>query len=265
MKKYWVIFLLHFQDAFESRSRSVVWFLLALLNPLIALLFWYGALRVNSLLLPGWNISSIGIYYFLLIVANALLNVHIEEEVAYEDIQQGRLSVFLIRPFSYLFLKLCTELSYRLIQGFLGIISLILISELLKLQLIKLDILTLPLVLLITIFAFVISFLLKMIVGLSAFWITDSRGMQEFVFVVVLTLAGFVMPLDLFPPLLAKISNILPFAYMIYYPIVAFQGKLTVYQSFSVLTTQLIWVVLLGMIYRKMWRSGIKLFTGAGL
>ena len=265
MKKHINIFLLHFQDAFESRSRSFVWFLLALLNPLIALLFWYGALRDNSLLFPAWNLFAIAAYYFLLILVNAFLHVHIEEEVAFIDIQQGRLSSYLMRPISYLYLKLCTELPYRLIQGIYGLTTLIIFSAVFKLQFIRIDFMILPLTLIIAACAFAVSFIFKIIVGISAFWVTDARGLQELVFVIVLTFAGFVMPVELFPPLLAKISNILPFAYMIYYPVIALQGKLGINQSLGIIGVQLIWICILTIVYKKMWRAGVKLYTGVGL
>lgn len=86
MNKYFKIFSLHWQDAFQSRSRSVVWFLLSLAGPLILLLFWRGAFQ-NTKTIGGWNFSSFVTYYFLLIIAGALLVSHIEEGVALDDIR----------------------------------------------------------------------------------------------------------------------------------------------------------------------------------
>src|SRR5689334_7180600 len=99
--RYFRIFLLHFQQAFALRSRSLVWFGISLFNPVTFLIFWTGAYNEKSTLFAGWNLSYVSTYYFLLVIASSLLIVHIEEDISYWDIQQGGLSRYLLKPFSY--------------------------------------------------------------------------------------------------------------------------------------------------------------------
>src|SRR3989304_6642440 len=103
--RYVRMLLLHFDLALVSRSRSFIWFLITLINPLIYLTFWRGALTAGSASPIGWSLSSVASYYLLLVIAGAFLSVHIEEVVAYYDIQQGWLSNYLTRPFSYFWFK----------------------------------------------------------------------------------------------------------------------------------------------------------------
>ena len=72
------------------------------------------------------------------------------------------------------------------------------------------------------------------------------------------------MPIDLFPPLMQKIALATPFPYMVYYPLVAFQGKLSIFELLKVISVQAIWLAALLLVYKWMWRSGIKKFTGIG-
>src|SRR6266849_4791416 len=100
--KYIRIFLLNLQKHIELRSRMIVWLLVVAFNPLIMILFWRG---VSTALPDGWNVSLLTSYYFLVIVAGAFLMCHIEEDVAELDIQEGNLSPYLLKPFSYFWMK----------------------------------------------------------------------------------------------------------------------------------------------------------------
>ncbi len=262
--RYVRIFLLHFQDAFQNRGRSFVWFLLSLLNPLLVLLFWRGAFESGSPL-PGWNYQSIAGYYLLLVVAGSFLQVHIEEEVSRRDIQSGALSQYLTRPFPYILMKYFTELPWRIIQGFFGVIVLIIFSFILKNGLsLTHDPVEIAASIIIILLASFISFLFKMIVGISALWITEFHGLQQLVDVTDVIFAGFIMPLALFPPVIKTLSFLLPFAYTIYFPIVSVLGKLSFVELLQTIGMQFVWLLIFGMAYRVLWRSGVKKFTGLG-
>jgi ABC-2 type transport system permease protein len=257
--------VLHFQQAFALRSRSIVWFGVALLNPIIYYLFWSGAYTGNQAPFAQWNLSSIATYYFLLVIAGSLLIVHIEEDVAYWDIQQGGLSRYLLKPFSYIRLKFFEELPWRIIQAFFGVI--IFISFWVFFGSFVTLAHTASAILFAVCIAFcgyMISFLFKMIVGISALWLTDYSGLQQLVDAVILVFAGMLMPLEFFPFVIRQVAFSLPFSYMIYFPILAFQGKLTVSDSLRTIGIQLVWVVILAVIYQLLWKRGIRLFTGLG-
>ncbi len=264
--KYVKILFLHFQDALEDRSRSFVWFLLALIDPLLLLLFWRGALAASGGDIGGWQLSSITAYYLLLTIASSLLVVHIEEVVAYYDIYQGWLANYLLRPVSYFWYKLLQELPYRLLQGTMGI-GVFLMMWLALGNLLNVDVSTGNLVrsLIIALLAFGISFLLKMVLGLSALWTTDFTGLAQLLEVTFLLFGGFIVPLSLFPTWLERLAYSLPFPYIVYFPVVSFQGRLTTVDFYRVLWAQLLWAVVLFLLSMILWRRGVQKFTGVGL
>ncbi len=264
--RYARIFLLHFQDVFQNRSRSFVWFLLSLLNPLVVLLFWRGAFQNSSSPLGDWTYNAIAGYYLLLVIAGSFLQVHIEEDIARRDIQLGFLSQYLMRPFSYILMKFFQELPWRIIQGFFGVLVLLLFSFFIIKNGIVLvhDPAQIIASIIILVLAFSISFLFKMIVGISALWITEFSGLQELIGVVDIIFAGFIMPLALFPPFIKTLSYVLPFAYMIYFPIISLLGRLTTMESLQTIGIQVVWLMIFGIIYRMMWQRGIKKFTALG-
>ncbi len=261
--RYVRIFLLHFQYVFERRGVSLVWFLIALFDPLIFLFFWKSVLTKGSI--NGWSLSSVASYYFLLIIASAMLMSHIEDDVAHEDIEQGQLVKYIIKPFSYYWINFIREIPYRLLQGFFGIIVCLFFVNLFgQFFTISSNIFIILLSFITVIFAFMLSHVFKMVLGLTAFWFTDARGFYSFIDIAITIFAGYILPLDLMPDTISRIAKALPFSYMIYYPVISFQGKLPLLGVVYVICNQLLWIGIFAMLYRFLWNKGIRKFTGMG-
>lgn len=263
--KYVRIFFLYFQQAFVYRGRSVVWFFISLFNPLILLLFWYAALTGGKTTV-SWSLSDVTAYYVLLIISASFLDVHIEENVANEDISEGGLNAYLLKPVSYAIVKLCTELPYRLLQGSFGVIVFCVIHFGLGIQFpLVYGVVEIVSAVCMILFAFCISFLFKMIVGISAFWTTDYSGLAEMTDVLILLFGGFVVPLEFFPSFWNTVATYTPFPYGTYYPVLAVEGRLALGEMWRIIGIQLGWIFTLGAIYRLMWKKGVRLYSGVGL
>src|SRR3990167_5987280 len=126
--KFLKIFLLHFEGLFEHRFRSFIWFLIPVINMLPMILFWTLATKTNQNI--SWSMRSLNSYYLILIIAMAMLTSHIEEDVADIDIKQGELTRYLMKPFSYYWIKFFEEIPYRILQGFYGVVFLLVLSTL---------------------------------------------------------------------------------------------------------------------------------------
>ena len=257
--RYVRILALHFQDVFQNRGRSFIYFLMGFLNPLLLLLFWSGAGG------SYWTFDEMSSYYLLLTAAMSFLIVHIEEDVAFFDIKGGVLAKYLLRPFSYFISKFMEELPWRILQGSLG---LLVFARFLFFFRISFSLVSNPseiiLAAAIVLSALGVSYTLKMLLGLTAFWTTDFWGMLSIEEVVFLIFGGLVMPLSFYPDMIEKIAYALPFSYIVYFPVIAVQGKLSIPEMFRVIMTQLIWIGLLYGLYRYLWRRGVKKFTAVG-
>lgn len=73
--------------------------------------------------------------------------------------------------------------------------------------------------------AVLVSFFVRFIVGMSAFWILDSRGTVSVMSVLTWFFSGSVLPLVFFPGWLEGVSRLLPFASMLQVPGEIFLGK----------------------------------------
>src|SRR5258708_30397020 len=198
--RYVRIFLLHLQSTFAERARSFVWFLMSLLNPLMLLLFWRGEIQMNNSRSINWSLTTITSYYFLQIIVGSMLMSHTEDDVARRDIEEGNLAAYLLRPFSYYGIKLLNELSYRILQGGMGILVLIIFYFFfVNFLTIANSPLKIFLSIIIAILAFIVSFTYKMVLGIVAFWLTDIGGIFQLSEMLIFIFAGNIIPLSLFP------------------------------------------------------------------
>lgn len=264
--RYVKIFLLTFQQVFEQRGRSFVWFLISLWGPLVTLLFWRGATNGGKTLINGWSYEILASYYFYMIVATSLLISNVEDDVAKFDIQLGNLTKYLVRPINYLQIKLLEDMPYRILKGIFGLTVCLIFYTILhgKFFIFTRDFLSIPFVIAICVFAFMLSYLFKMSLGIIAFWVVDIRGIYEMVEATMFIFAGYVMPLSLLPHAIALPGYVLPFSYMAYFPIIAVEGQLTWLQLLGVIGMQIVWIIILFFFYQFMWQKGVKKFSGVG-
>lgn len=263
--RYLHILALHFEHILEHRARSFVWFLVSLFNPLLFILFWSGAFQNRRDLGSGWTFSYLTSYYFLLTIASAFLTAHVEEDIAEFDIAQGELVKYIMRPFSYYWSKFCEEIHYRVLQGMYGVIVLIIFfiafGSFVKFSHDPLIILLSTGVVIQALFLF---FTFKMIIGLTAFWMVEVRGLFQVMEATLAIFAGYIMPIELFSHSLSNIAYLMPFSYMIYFPVVAFLGRLNASELIKVLLIQLAWLIFFIVVYKIIWKKGLLKFSGVG-
>ena len=98
----------------------------------------------------------------------------------------------------------------------------------------------------------------------AAFWTTRVSAINQVYFVLVLFLSGQIAPLSLFPHPIQVIAAILPFRWMIGFPVELLLGRLTPLQALTGLGAQAMWLVISLILIRIVWRAGIKVYSAVG-
>jgi ABC-2 type transport system permease protein len=70
--------------------------------------------------------------------------------------------------------------------------------------------------------------------------------------------SGGIVPIDFFPEFLKPLANILPFQYMLYFPTVILTGRVPMAEVSSIIISQLMWILIMGVICSLMWSAGKK-------
>ncbi len=90
-----------------------------------------------------------------------------------------------------------------------------------------------------------VSFGIRFLVNLTAFWFLDIRGANQIVTVVWGFLSGILLPITFFPPGLEAVARVSPFAAVVQLPVELLLGKHHGAGLLLVLATQLAWAVVL--------------------
>lgn len=260
--RFFRMFLLHCQQVFEYRGRSLVWFIISLVGPLTMILFWNGAAQSSHGQLQFATIAS---YYLLLIPIGTALTSHVDEDIAYDDIKDGQLTRYLTRPVSFYWIKFLEEVPNRLLQGLYGVLIILGISFFFpSITLFSQNPFSIVLTCIILFLGYLMSFTYKILIGFVAFWLTDIGGFLQFENMLWYILTGYLMPLSLLPQWLGNIALVSPFSYMLYYPLLAVQGSLPITQLLFTIFIQLCWMGIMLLFYQILWTMGIKKYTAVG-
>jgi ABC-2 type transport system permease protein len=216
----------------------------------------------------GYSLPYLVTYYSLVVIISLFIS-KVEVNVK-EDIKDGGLVNFVIRPFNYLFYRLFWEVGWYVIKVgfFVGPFILLLyaisrsVNVPLELSSSGLDIM---LGILSSLLAYVLSFILSMIIGSLAFFITEITGIANLYEISTEFLTGKVFPISFFPVFLQNMLVFTPFIYITAFPVEVFMGKLGINESLQGIGIQCLWILLGYFVYRLLWRMGIKKFSGVGL
>lgn len=111
--------------------------------------------------------------------------------------------------------------------------------------------------------AWILHFCIMALIGLAAFFVEETNSFELIYQKMVFILGGMLLPLDMFPEWLQKISFVLPFPYMMYAPARLFvkpEPGLFV----QMLAGQVIWVGILVFILSLAYRGSEKVLTVNG-
>jgi ABC-2 type transport system permease protein len=263
MQRFFRIFSIYLEDSLTYRSLAFVWFLFSLIIAINMLIFWNAALPGGKAV-EGLSFSSVSSYYLLSMVLANFLLCHPEESVASEDIYQGGLVRFLLQPFPYLLVKFLQEIPWRLMTGTFAVIAVVFIAVLQPgIEVIHSPI-EIVLFLLLCVIAFFLSFFMKLCIGYAAFWLTTIKGIVELFDITLLVFSGAMVPISFFNSSMQRIFMVLPFAFTIYVPTVALQGKLAISEMLQYAGIGSVWLILFITLSFVMWKKGVKKFTGVG-
>jgi ABC-2 type transport system permease protein len=108
------------------------------------------------------------------------------------------------------------------------------------------------------VFAVCLSYSLRFLVNVLAFWLMDYRGVNALAAVFWTFLSGFVVPLAIFPEPWRSIVSVLPFAGMVQIPVDLFLEKLHGYELLLVLGLQFAWALVLLMVGRLLLAAAVR-------
>ena len=238
-------------------------FLLAfmwMVPPLIYLFVWMTAAGETGV--GGISRGEFVAYYLVLIIVNQLTYAQTNWTVG-DFIRYGNMNILLMRPISPIFDALAQEIAGKIVY-MLFILPVTLILGLVLRPEIHITPLGAFQFFLTLILAWALRFFWGYWIALLAFWATQANALLAIQDSMIFLLAGQVAPTALLPGLLQKAAVVLPFRYMIGFPVEVLTGQLNPTEIQIGFIFQIGWLVVAVILFALIWRSGVKQYSAVG-
>ena len=265
LNKYRSVFSVGLQSNLVYRMNFAIRGFFSFFHLIVVFILW-GAAYSGSAHIGGFDFSQTFTYFVALIIVQFMIGAFNEDYQISEEIRNGMINQFLLKPVNYFAYRFSIYLSARLVTGLLIILPVIVTYPLLR------PYLTLPTELwrlAIGIPALIMSALIQFGIaycfGLLSFWFLEIQGFVVLSMAFESMLGGQIFPLDLLPGWLFTASSALPYYYQMYFPVAIFTGRINdPAVAIAMLQIQLFWVVVILTIGRVLWHRGLRLHTAVG-
>jgi ABC-2 type transport system permease protein len=247
---------------FVYRASLLIWMIGQVLEPLVYLIVWSIVSTVSGGSVGGYTAADFAAYFILLMLVNQVTYTWIMYEFEYR-IREGVLSFALLKPVHPIHSDIADNISSKLITTPFMILVALGLAAIFHPSLAPAP-WAIACFFLALLLAFAIRFLLEWTLALSAFWTTRVGAVNQIYFVLMLFLSGQFAPLTLFPLPVQIVSYILPFRWLISYPIDLISGRLTPSQALIGLGAQVAWLAVSYLLFRIVWRAGVKIYSAVG-
>lgn len=266
MKKYLYAMSLGVQEAMTYRSDFWLQIASAAFPIFIQTFLWqalYGGSGQSALY--GRSFAQMLSYSVAAAILWRLLRTGFEYEIN-DDIKNGGLSKYVVRPIEYLPYRLSCFLGQKLavLLSGLALIALALTCVGLYFHSTTVSVQSALLFLPALLGAMALNFLIFFCVGMWGFWLQEIGFMFEAVRIVIVVLSGGIFPLEVFGPTVGEALKYLPFSYAVGFPVDVLTGTITGGAAFAGLLVQLLWIALLTGFSRALWKKGCGKYLAAG-
>lgn len=266
MNKYWAIFKISLQQEFVYKVNFIMWRLRNVFQIVITFFLWDTIFSGSEKIILGYSKSEILTYIFAIMIVRAIVLSARAVDVS-NDIAEGNLSNHLLKPINYFKYWLTRDISSKFLNLSVASIEFTVLFLVFRPSLFfQLDPVSLLVFIVAILMAAAIYFCILFLISSVPFWAPELGWGSFFLVNLVLLefLSGLVFPIDVLPSIIQKIIMLLPFPYLIFFPIQVFLGKITgvsLIQGFIIAT---FWVITLSVVLRHVWNKGLKQYQAFG-
>lgn len=231
-----------------------------LAQPLINIFVW--------LSISGTSASPMSriefVQYFILVILIGTWTSAWAGQFISADIRLGKISPYLLKPVPFIFHQIANNIGEKIIKTIylLPFVVYLLLSFNFNLPLN--NYLNIILFVVVISISTLLMFITDMCIGFGAFWLDDTAAIFELFGICMFFFSGKFIPLIMMPKAIQQISSLLPFRYVLSFPIELFLGKLSLVDILKGLTIQIVWLGVVILVYRHCWLRGLKKYSASG-
>lgn len=263
MKKYWIVAKNTWAEMFTYRINFIIWRIRTVIQLLTMYFLWLAILPQNTVI-AGYNQSLILTYILGTAFIGSITLSSRTQEIG-ENINNGDLSIFLVRPINYFWYWFFKDLGDKFINTLFSIIELFLVFIILRppffFQTNPVFLLLLFISVVLAIFLF---FLISSLLGLIGFWSQEIWAPRFIFYILISFFAGSLFPLDILPKQIFSVFEYLPFTYLLYFPLKIYLGQLLMLEIIKGFLISLVWIIIFQRILLIIWFKGLKSYSAYG-
>jgi ABC-2 type transport system permease protein len=240
--------------------RSLFWFF-----HLVVVFILWGAAFAGKSGIGGFTFVQTLTYFVVIFVLQFFIGAFNEDYQISEDIRNGLINQFLLKPINYFAYRLSVFAAARVVSGAFGILALAVSVPFFRHYLeLPHDGWRFALVIPAMILTAIIQFSIAYCFGLLAFWFLEIQGFVILSMAIETLLGGQIFPLDLLPPAIFNAARFLPFFYQAYFPAAILTGRIGFDFALQGLVIQAFWAFVLVCLGEAVWLRGLRHHTAAG-
>jgi ABC-2 type transport system permease protein len=246
----------------QYRVEMLIWLLERVLTPVIYLVVWTTVAHSHGGAVKGYAAADIAAYYLAVMLVNNLTYSWVMWDYEYR-IHNGTLSPLLLRPIHPIHGDIAENIASKLLTTLVMIPIVLVLAVLFQAAVHPqpwMIVAFVPALLL----ACAVRFLVEWVLSLIAFWTTRVNAINMIYFTMLLFCSGQMAPLDLLPPWLQTSIAVLPFRWMIAFPVDVVLGRLTVTETLLGLLSQSIWLAGTLIVLIRLWRTAVRRYSAVG-
>jgi ABC-2 type transport system permease protein len=264
LAKYRQAFLIGLQSNLVYRFNFATRAVFSLCSLAVVYVLWRAAYG-GSATIGGFSFGQTLTYFVVLLVLQFTIGAFNEDYQISEEIRNGLINQFLLKPINYYLYRLSIFGSARLVSGAVVILPLAIAAPFLHHWLaLPTGLWRIALALPAMALAALIQFTIAYCFGLMTFWFLEIQGFIILSLAVESILGGQMFPLDLLPPALFKAAQFLPFYYQMYFPAAILTGRIGGRLALQGLGIQFAWVLALLLGGQVLWQRGLRRHTAVG-
>lgn len=244
----------------EYRVAMLIWMLTATF-PLVMLAVWLSLAKDGPV--AGFTAGDFIAYYLLSFYLRQMTSVWVAWELDY-DIRHGDMNTKLLHPIAPIHEYISFNLADKIVRGIMFTPLVVIVALVVPEVHFLLTPLNLLLFVLAVTGAWAMRYFTQFSLGLLGFWFSQALVLSDVFWMLFLLFGGGVAPIELLPEPLLSLAYILPFRFMMSFPIEIMMGRVPLNDVLIGLGMVSIWIVILLGIYRFLWRRGIRQFSAFG-
>jgi len=262
VRVYRALLLAQLQSAMQYRVQMFLYVFFSFIRPIIFLAAWTAVAASQGGRVGSFDQPAFAAYFVVMTLVTHVTMAWNSFEFEYQ-VRQGQLSPLLLRPLHPVHYAIATNLVWKAFTSIavVGVAVFIAFTFGARFDTQPFHIvLGIPSALLGGALYFTMDYSLATV----AFWTTRVHAATTLYQRIAFIFAGTIAPLSLLPGPLQTIGYILPFGYMLGVPTDILRGGPTFEQAVAQVAGQIVWLVIAVVLFRVVWRAGLRAYTAVG-